>query len=107
MKRFGQIIHLKPDALEMYLALHAQPWTEVLEALAQIHIRNYSIFRFGLTLFAYLEYHGTDWEADQRLMASLPRLAEWAALTAGMQQPLEERAIGEWWANMQEVFHLD
>ena len=77
------------------------------EALAQIHIRNYSIFRFGLTLFAYLEYHGTDWEADQRLMASLPRLAEWAALTAGMQQPLEERAIGEWWANMQEVFHLD
>ena len=105
MKRFGQTIRLKPAALEVYVALHAQPWPEVLAALSQARIRNYSIFRLGLTLFAYLEYHGTDWEADQQAIASLPRLAEWAALTAGMQQP-DPQASGEGWANMEEVFHL-
>jgi len=24
-----------------------------------------------------------------------------------MQRPLETRAQGEWWANMEEVFHAD
>jgi len=24
-----------------------------------------------------------------------------------MQQPVENRQPGEWWANMDEVFHLD
>jgi L-rhamnose mutarotase len=24
-----------------------------------------------------------------------------------MQQPVETRQPGEWWANMEEVFHLD
>jgi len=24
-----------------------------------------------------------------------------------MQQPLDTRAEGEWWANMEEVFHTD
>jgi len=24
-----------------------------------------------------------------------------------MQKPLETRATGEWWANMEEVFHCD
>ncbi|MGC9349200.1 MAG: hypothetical protein ACP5JG_13735 [Anaerolineae bacterium] len=24
-----------------------------------------------------------------------------------MQEPLDSRAEGEWWANMEEVFHLD
>jgi len=24
-----------------------------------------------------------------------------------MQKPIENRAEGEWWANMEEVFHLD
>jgi L-rhamnose mutarotase len=24
-----------------------------------------------------------------------------------MQKPLETRAQGEWWANMEEVFHCD
>ncbi len=107
MKRFGQTIYLKPDALEAYLALHAQPWTEVLEALRQANIRNYSIFRFGLTLFAYLEYTGTDWAADQQSIASLPRLAEWAELTASMQESPDPLVTGAWWADMEEVFHLE
>jgi L-rhamnose mutarotase len=107
MKRFGQTIQLKPESLEAYTALHAQPWPEVLEALRAAKIRNYSIFRHDLTLFAILEYHGTDWDADQRSMASLPRIAEWSALTASLQEPFEDRATDEWWANMEEVFHLD
>jgi L-rhamnose mutarotase len=107
MKRFGQLINLNPEMLEAYKALHATPWPEVLEALRAAQIRNYSIFLLGTTLFAYLEYHGSDWAADQRLIATLPRVQEWSMLTASMQVPLEGRANGEWWANMEEVFHLD
>jgi L-rhamnose mutarotase len=31
----------------------------------------------------------------------------WNEVMRDMQVPLDTRAEGEWWANMEEVFHLD
>jgi L-rhamnose mutarotase len=70
-------------------------------------MRNYSIFRYETWLFAYFEYVGDDFAADMKKMAEDPKTREWWTYTDPMQEPLAERAPGEWWATMKEVFHTD
>jgi L-rhamnose mutarotase len=40
-------------------------------------------------------------------MAADRRTQEWWAIMKPMQIPLENKAQGEWWADMEEVFHTD
>jgi L-rhamnose mutarotase len=40
-------------------------------------------------------------------MAADETTQKWWAVTAPCQQALETRAAGEWWADMEEVFHTD
>ncbi|HEY0756021.1 MAG TPA: L-rhamnose mutarotase [Ktedonobacteraceae bacterium] len=105
MRRFGQVIGLRPGASAEYERLHAAVWPDVLATIAACNIRNYSIFRHGELLFAYFEYLGDDFEADMAKMAADPRTQEWWSLTEPLQVPLETRAPGAWWASIPEVFH--
>lgn len=107
MKRYGQIIGVKPEHFEEYKKYHAAVWPEVLRMITACNIRNYSIFHKDNQLFAYFEYHGTDFAADMAKMAADPTTQKWWAVMEPMQQPVETRKAGEWWANMEEVFHLD
>jgi L-rhamnose mutarotase len=107
MKRFGQIIGVKQERLAEYKAYHAEVWPEVLEMIRQCNMRNYTIFYKDGYLFAYFEYIGDDYEADMAKMAAHPKTLEWWDVMMPMQQPLDTRAEGEWWANMEEVFHTD
>jgi L-rhamnose mutarotase len=105
MKRFGQIIHLKPEGAEAYVRLHAETWPGVLKQIHQCNIRNYSIFKRDLTLFAYFEYIGNDFEADMVAMAADPETQKWWDVVKPLMQPLENRNPGEFWSDMQEIFH--
>lgn len=107
MQRFGQLIGVKPEKLEEYIRYHAAVWPEILDMISQCNIRNYSIFHKDHMLFAYFEYIGDDFNADMAMMAADPKTQEWWAVMMPMQQPVATRAEGEWWANMQEVFHTD
>ena len=107
MQRYGSVIRINPEAVERYKAYHAHPWPEVLETIRRCNIRNYSIFLKDGYLFGYYEYHGTDYQADMTKMADDPTTQEWWSIMIPMQQPLETRREGEWWAEMQEVFHMD
>jgi L-rhamnose mutarotase len=107
MKRYGQIIGVKPEKFAEYARYHANAWPGVLKMIQQCNIRNYSIFHRDGTLFAYFEYIGEDFEADMAKMAADPETQRWWAIMEPMQAPLEGRAEGEWWANMEEVFHMD
>lgn len=40
-------------------------------------------------------------------MSEDPKTQEWWEVVKPLQEPLEERKDGEWWANMEEVYHLD
>jgi L-rhamnose mutarotase len=40
-------------------------------------------------------------------MAADPKTQEWWKIMMPMQRPVENRSEGEWWAIMEEVFHLD
>jgi L-rhamnose mutarotase len=107
MRRFGQVIKLKPGASEEYERLHVAVWPGVLQTISACHIRNYSIFRHGEMLFAYFEYIGDDFAGDMAKMAADPTTREWWKLTEPLQVPLEGRAPGEWWSTIKEVFHTD
>lgn len=107
MKRFGQIIGVKPEHFEKYKAYHAAVWPEILDMITQCNIRNYSIFHKDGQLFAYFEYIGDDFTADMAKMAADPKTQKWWSVMEPMQQPVENRLEGEWWATMDEVFHLD
>jgi L-rhamnose mutarotase len=107
MKRYGQVIRVKPGKLEEYKAYHTNVWPDILYLIRECNIRNYSIYHKDGYLFAYFEYVGDDIEADWAKMAANARNQEWWAIMEPMQEPLETRAEGEWWANMEEVFHTD
>ncbi len=106
-QRFSSVIRLRPDREAEYRRLHAEVWPEVLAALREAHITNYSIFlSFGL-LFSYLEYTGKDYPADTARMAADPATRRWWALTEPCQQQLDTAGEGDWWAPAEEVFHCD
>jgi L-rhamnose mutarotase len=107
MRRYGMVIKVKPEKFEEYKRLHAAVWPEVLAMIRECHIRNYSIFHRDGYLFAYFEYHGEDFAADMAKMAADPATQRWWALCNPCQEPLPTCAPGEWWAEMEEVFHTD
>src|SRR6201981_798179 len=107
MKRYGSVIKVKPEALAEYKRHHAAVWPDVLAMIKKCNIHNYSIYLKDDFLFGYFEYDGTDYRAEVAKMAADSRTQEWCALMMPMHQPLETRKNGEWWAEMEEVFHTD
>jgi len=107
MKRFGQIIKLKEEGIKKYIEYHANPWPLVNAKLKEAHIERYSIFRRDNILFAYFEYTGTDYQKDMELIAADPTTRRWWALVKPLMEPIESRVEGEFWAHMEEIFHLD
>ncbi|MHC4061468.1 MAG: L-rhamnose mutarotase [Planctomycetota bacterium] len=107
MGRYGMVINVKPEKFAEYRRLHADVWPAVLDMIKQCNIRNYSIYHKDGLLFSYFEYEGTDFEADMAKMAADPTTQKWWDVCKPCQVPLETRAPGEWWADMEEVFHMD
>ena len=107
MQRFGMTLGLRPEHEAAYRRFHQAVWPEVLARITACHIRNYSIFLRDGVLFSYFEYHGSDFRADMQLMAADPKTQEWWAIMDPMQQPYADRAEGEWWSRLEEVFHYD
>lgn len=105
MKRYGQILRLRPEHEAEYIRYHAAVWPEVLRTIKHCNIRNYSIFLHDGMLFAYFEYTGEDFAADMAKMAADPHTQEWWRIMEPMQEPLPDRKPGEWWSRMEEVFH--
>ena len=112
MKRYGWVIGVKQDKIKEYKKLHAAVWPEVLDMIKQCNIHNYSIYMRKLPdnksyLFSYLEYTGSDFDADMAKMAADPMTQKWWDVCMPCQEPLPDKADGEWWADMEEVFHCD
>jgi len=112
VKRYGDVIVLKPEKIEEYKQLHADVWPGVLKMIKKCNIRNYSIYLGELEegkyyLFSYFEYTGEDFEADMAKMAADATTQKWWEFCEPCQSPIPTRKEGEWWANMEEVFHCD
>ena len=112
MKRFGWVIGVREEKIDEYRKLHADVWPEVLDMIKQCNISNYSIYMRTLRdgncyLFSYLEYTGEEFGADMAQMAADPMTQKWWKVCKPCQEPLPDIDEGQWWADMEEVFHCD
>ena len=112
MKRYGCVIELHKDKIDEYKKLHAAVWPGVLDMIKQCNIQNFSIYMRKLPdgkyyLFNYFEYVGKDYEADMAKMAADAATQKWWSVCKPCHKPLDDRAEGEWWAKMEELFHCD
>lgn len=99
--RQAWLMRLKPGHEAEYKRRHDEIWPELLELMGRDGVHNYSIYRHGLTLFAYLERDTpaadgppTD-EVVWRWWRSMAALMETNPDASPVQEPLEE------------VFHVD
>ena len=105
-KRIGAVIGVKPDQIAEYERIHADVWPGVLATLKRANVTKFSIFRYENMLFSYMEYSGSNYEADMAMVAADPVTQDWWKITAPMQNPVSERRESEWWHEIPEVFHL-
>jgi L-rhamnose mutarotase len=112
MQRFASVIGIKESEIKAYKELHAAIWPDVARLITQCNMRNYSIYLRKFPdgnhyLFSYFEYAGIDFKADMDLMGADATTQKWWTYCHPAQVPLSNRAEGEWWANLEEVFHQD
>lgn len=109
VKRMGRVIGIKAEGIARYKELHANPWPDTVEILKACNIQNFSIFlrEPENLLFSYWEYTGDDFQRDFELSASKEQTKQWWDLVSPLQDPLDTRAKGEWWAQMESVFFLE
>lgn len=55
MGEHAWVLEVRPGYEEEYKKRHDEIWPDMLAALKKAGVRNYSIFRHGLTLFGYFE----------------------------------------------------
>lgn len=107
MQRIGQVIGIRPEGVAKYIDLHREVPTEVVEHIRRCNYQNYSIFHWGEYLFAYIEYVGSDFAADNRKMADHGPTQQWWQRVGPLQSPVESRKEGEWWHSIAEIYHQD
>ncbi len=112
VQRFGSVIGLKRESVDRYVELHAAVWPTVQKQISGSNIQNYSIYMGelddgNLYLFSYFEYTGDDFKADMARMAKDPETQRWWKETDPLQIPQKNRAEGDHWLAMKEVFHQD
>jgi L-rhamnose mutarotase len=102
MARVGFVMQLEPGNEALYVQKHDEIWPEMVATLHEFGIHNYSIFRRGLTLFAYLECDDPARLAGQR---DNPVVQRWWEM---MRPLMVYNADGTpWTESLEEVFHLD
>jgi L-rhamnose mutarotase len=76
MAQYAWVLEVRPGYEEEYVRRHQEIWPEMVEALRSAGIRNYSIFRHGLTLFGYFETD--DIEKTQEYLANSETNQRWS-----------------------------
>ena len=55
MSHYAWVLEVRPGYEEEYKKRHDEIWPEMVEMLSEAGLKNYNIFRHGLTLFGYFE----------------------------------------------------
>jgi L-rhamnose mutarotase len=115
VRRFAQIIRIKPSCLEEYIRIHNPIPDAIATQIKNSNISDYSIFfdDHSNTLFATFKYSGVDFEGDMQAMRNDPETQKWWAVTDAMQESFNEGSTGSedrvvpWWRGCREVFRQE
>lgn len=80
MTHYAWVLEVRPGYEDDYQKRHAEIWPDMLTALKAAGIRNYNIFRHGLTLFGYFETD--DLEATKAALANSDANRRWGEYMA-------------------------
>jgi L-rhamnose mutarotase len=110
-RRYLRLVELKPEKEETYRQMHAGVWPEVVAALKQAKIHNYSIYIAELGgkkyLVAYFEYAGDDPAHDFAIVANDPTTRDkWWPITDDCQLRIPGTPEGEQWLPAEMVMYL-
>jgi L-rhamnose mutarotase len=101
MMRLAWVMKLKPGHEAIYKQKHDEIWPEMLDLMRRQGIRNFSIYRYDLQLFAYLE-------RDRPAPEGEPHDAIVLRWWKMMEPYMEYNSDGTpWQAPVEEVFHVD
>jgi L-rhamnose mutarotase len=101
-ERSAFVLRVRADRVDEYVRAHREVWPEMLAALKDAGIRNYTIFRAGDQMFGYFE--SDDLEAAKAHLGAEEVSARWQD---AMAELLEERVPDEGPPPLEEVFRLD
>lgn len=108
VRRYAAAIELLPEKEQFYRDLHADVWPEVVAAIKNANINNYSIFIATIEgrryLFSYLEYSGSDPEVDFARIAADPTTRDrWWPLTETCQRVIDGTPEDHQWLPMESL----
>ena len=106
MKRYAFIFKIRPELKEEYQKAHDEIWPELVKAIKDSGIQNYSIFfRKDGTLFAYLE--SEDPEKSFEYIARQDVNEKWQNAMNKYFIKEDKTILGPEMEEIEEVFHLD
>jgi L-rhamnose mutarotase len=101
-QRSAFVLRVRPDKIDEYVEAHRNVWPEMLAALREAGIRNYTIFRDGNEVFGYFE--SDDLEAAAAYMEAQEVNARWQDTMAKL---LEERVPNVGPPTLEAIFRLE
>jgi L-rhamnose mutarotase len=101
-QRSAFVLRVKPDRIGDYVEAHRAVWPDMLQALHDAGIRNYTIFRDGSQVFGYFE--SDDLERAAAYLKGQEVSARWQD---SMAELLEERVPDAGPPALEEIFRLD
>lgn len=102
--KFAWTWKVKEEFLKEYVAMHLNPWAEVLEEHSRAGIKNYSIFQNGNQFFYCFECD--DVEAAFAYLDQSEACQRWNAITSKMVEGSFDFSKPEPITPMREVFFL-
>lgn len=102
MARAAFVLHIRPDRLDDYVREHAAVWPDMLAAIREAGIRNYSIYLAGTQAFGYFE--ADDPEASLEELGRTEVNLRWQDAMADL---LEARVQDAGPGLLPEIFRLD
>jgi len=100
--RSAFVLRVRPEKIDEYVEAHRAVWPEMLQALRDAGIQNYSIFRDGNQVFGYFE--ADDLERAAAYLAAQDVCTRWQDAMAGL---LEQRVPDGGPPALEEIFRLD
>jgi L-rhamnose mutarotase len=105
MKRVGMTWRVRPEHWEEYKAIHLNPWPELIAAIQEHGIHNYSIYALGNRVFAYLEVDGDDVYAALGALAQTAIKKRWDAEVTAWVAPEAEEGTGIQFMELERIFY--
>lgn len=105
MKRVGMTWRVRPEHWEEYKAIHLNPWPELIAAIQEHGIHNYSIYALGHRVFAYMEVEGDDVYAALGALAQTDIKKRWDAEVTAWVTPEAEEGSGIQFMELERIFY--